>query len=68
MKALQKTLGELGLSEMTAKVYLALLGQKRATARQLAEVVGIPRPSVYDHTKELYLKRLHQTPDPKFWP
>lgn len=50
---LEKTLEELGLSETTARVYTALLKHGKATARLLAETVGIPRPSVYDHLERL---------------
>lgn len=53
MKELQKILTEIGLSEITSRVYLALLGQKNVTAKQLATLVGIPRPSIYDHLKGL---------------
>jgi len=46
---INKTLKELGFAENTIKVYKRLLELGSASARQLAENVGMPRPSVYDH-------------------
>ncbi len=50
---IQHTLEKIGLPETTARVYVALLKHGKATARLLAETVGIPRPSVYDHIERL---------------
>ena len=50
---LEKTLQEIGLPETSARVYIALLKHGKATARLLAETIGIPRPSVYDHIDRL---------------
>ena len=44
---------ELGFSEYTYRVYARLLERGRGSARELAEHLGIPRPSVYDHLKLL---------------
>lgn len=44
-----KTLKELGFAENTIKVYERLLELGSASARQLAENIGMPRPSIYDH-------------------
>jgi sugar-specific transcriptional regulator TrmB len=46
---IEKTLKELGFAENTINVYKRLLELGSASARQLAENVGMPRPSVYDH-------------------
>jgi sugar-specific transcriptional regulator TrmB len=51
-----KIFEELGLSEITQRVFNELVSKGPATARQLAERVGIPRPSVYDHLKILIEK------------
>ena len=50
---LTKIFKELGLSEITQKVFNDLVANGATTARKLAERVGIPRPSVYDHLKIL---------------
>jgi len=50
---IEKTLAELGFAENTIAVYSRLLELGSASARQLAENVGMPRPSVYDHLKIL---------------
>lgn len=55
---LQEMFAELGLSPTTEQIYERLLRYGPASARQLAENLGIPRPSVYDHTKTLLEKDL----------
>lgn len=44
---------QIGLPAPSAKIYLRLLEVKRASARQLAEHLGMTRPSVYDNLKFL---------------
>lgn len=76
MASLKKVFKDLGFSEITAQVYSELSKQKKATARTLSELVGIPRPSVYDHLKilqknglivelEVENKKYFQIDDPK---
>jgi sugar-specific transcriptional regulator TrmB len=48
-----KVFHELGLSEITQKVFNDLVANGATTASKLADRVGIPRPSVYDHLKIL---------------
>lgn len=50
---LEKTFTEIGLSEIAHDIYLRLLERGASSARELAEHLGIPRPSVYDHIKSL---------------
>lgn len=50
---LQKTFTELGLTGNAAVVYQQLLELGTASARQLAESLSLPRPSVYDALKLL---------------
>jgi len=50
---LDRVLKEIGLANSTIEVYLRLLELGSASARQLAENVGMPRPSVYDHLRIL---------------
>jgi sugar-specific transcriptional regulator TrmB len=50
---IEKTLKELGFSEKTISVYKKLMELRGAFARQLAENIGMTRPSVYDHLKLL---------------
>lgn len=50
---IEKALKELGFAENTIVVYSRLLELGSASARQLAENVGMPRPSIYDHLKML---------------
>lgn len=50
---IEKTLKELGFAENTIKVYARLLELGSASPRQLAENIGMPRPSVYDHLNML---------------
>ena len=54
----KKIFEELGLSEITQRVFDELISKGPSTARQLADRVGIPRPSVYDHLKILKEKGL----------
>jgi sugar-specific transcriptional regulator TrmB len=49
---------ELGLSEITEKIFNELISNGSSNARLLGEKVGIPRPSVYDHLKILINKGL----------
>jgi sugar-specific transcriptional regulator TrmB len=53
-----KIFKELGLSEITQKVFNELVSGGPTTARILAENIGIPRPSIYDHLKILQSKGL----------
>lgn len=53
-----KIFQELGLSEITQKVFNDLVANGATTASKLADRVGIPRPSVYDHLKILIQKGL----------
>lgn len=55
---IDKILKELGFGENTIKVYSRLLELGRASARQLAENIGMPRPSIYDHLNILIEKGL----------
>ncbi|MBI4426087.1 MAG: helix-turn-helix domain-containing protein [Candidatus Kerfeldbacteria bacterium] len=43
----------LGIPENATRIYERLLGSGPLSARQLAENLGLPRPSVYDHLKLL---------------
>lgn len=49
-------LRKLGLSEYEAKVYVALVGIGKATAREIHEVSGVPRARVYDVLNRLASK------------
>ena len=51
-----KIFKELGLSSTSQQVFNELVSNGPATARQLAERISIPRPSVYDHLKILIQK------------
>jgi HTH-type transcriptional regulator, sugar sensing transcriptional regulator len=53
-----KIFEEIGLSEITQKVFNDLISKGPSTARLLADRVNIPRPSVYDHLKILISKGL----------
>lgn len=44
---------ELGLGEHTQSVYEMLLQYGASSARHIGEIIGMPRPSVYDHLKIL---------------
>lgn len=50
---LTKIFQELGLSQITERVFNNLVEKGPSTARQLADRVSIPRSSVYDHLKIL---------------
>lgn len=50
---LTKIFKELNLPENASRIYMRLLEVGSATARSLAENLGIPRPSVYDNLKIL---------------
>jgi sugar-specific transcriptional regulator TrmB len=50
---LTKIFEELGLSEITQKVFGEIMEKGPSSARLLAERISIPRPSVYDHLKIL---------------
>ncbi len=49
----QKIFNELGLSEITQRVFSDLITNGGTTASKLADRVGVPRSSVYDHLKIL---------------
>jgi len=51
-------LADLDLPENVRRIYLKLFEVKSASARQLAEYLNIPRPSVYDHLKTLITQGL----------
>lgn len=53
MNLLEKSLHELGLTDSASKIYTQLLELGTASARQLAESLSLPRPSVYDGLKML---------------
>lgn len=55
---IEKILKELGFGDNTINVYVRLLELGNASARQLAENIGMPRPSVYDHLNILVEKGL----------
>ncbi|KKU48797.1 hypothetical protein A3H10_01580 [Candidatus Uhrbacteria bacterium RIFCSPLOWO2_12_FULL_46_10] len=50
---LNKILSDIGLPEATIRIYTQLLQGGSLSARQLAENLGLPRPSVYDNLKLL---------------
>lgn len=47
------TLRSVGLPDTAAQIYFQLLTKSSLTARQLADQLGVSRPSVYDHLKTL---------------
>lgn len=49
-------LGQAGLDQQRANIYLALLNQGEATAKELAEIVGIGRTAMYDNLRHLCAK------------
>jgi sugar-specific transcriptional regulator TrmB len=53
-----KIFRELNLAELTERVFNELVSKGPSTARQLAERLALPRPSVYDHLKILIQKGL----------
>lgn len=50
---LEKILSDIGITGTTSQVYMKLLESGASSARQLAENLNIPRPSVYDNLKVL---------------
>ena len=46
-------LEQLGFAKPASEVYRYLLAHKRVSARQIADALGLSRPSVYDHLKAL---------------
>ena len=55
---IEEVLTSLDITPIAQTIYLNLLGNKSLTARMLAELVNIPRPSVYDHIRLLQQKNL----------
>lgn len=55
---LDSILQEVGLSDLSRKIYATLLERGASSAKQLATMHGMPRPSVYDHLKLLIQKGL----------
>ncbi len=55
---LQHILRELNLSEPAISVYITLLQRGASSAKQLANILNIPRPSIYDYLKMLEVKGL----------
>ncbi len=55
---LEEVLSSLDIPPISQKIYAKLLGSKSLNARMLAEVLDIPRPSVYDHIRILQNKNL----------
>lgn len=56
---LEEILFSLGLPEVSRKIYTALLGSdKSLSARTIAEILDVPRPSIYDHLEILQEKKL----------
>ena len=53
-----KIFDELNISSNARLIFTALMEHGPMTARQLAERVDIPRPSIYDHVKSLMQKDL----------
>lgn len=73
---IQKTFQELGFSETHFRVYSSLIEYGPSSARQIAERLGINRPTIYDYLKALIkrglvmerfeeTKNLYQIDDPK---
>lgn len=58
MDMFKKLFQELGLSDQSRRVYLALLESGTSSARTLAENLNIPRPSVYDQINLLIQRGL----------
>lgn len=56
---LEEILSSLDLPSVSRKIYIALLGTDRSlSARTIAEILDIPRPSIYDHLEILQGKNL----------
>ncbi len=53
-----KTLEDIGIPKITGQIYTQLLENTKLSARQLANNLGISRPSVYDHLKTLMKESL----------
>ncbi len=53
MHLLEKSFSELGLTDTASRIYIQLVELGTASARQLAESLSLPRPSVYDNLKLL---------------
>ncbi|AEA46077.1 TrmB family transcriptional regulator [Archaeoglobus veneficus] len=60
MEKLVDALRSFGLSEYEAKVLLSLIAEGELTAKQIAELSGVPRTSVYEVVKGLMAKGLVQ--------
>lgn len=58
IEQLEDILGSLDIAPIAQKIYIQLLGSKSLNARMLAEIIGIPRPSIYDHIRLLQKKNL----------
>ncbi len=58
MELLEDVLSSIDIPPISQKIYAKLLGSKSLTARMLAEIVNVPRPSVYDHIRLLQKKNL----------
>lgn len=58
MKDLEKVLSSLDIAPIAQKIYIELLKDKSLSARMLAEILDIPRPSIYDHIRSLKKKNL----------
>jgi HTH-type transcriptional regulator, sugar sensing transcriptional regulator len=53
---LMAELTSIGLSELEARVYLALLGHYKVSARELSQLTGIFRTQIYDVLRTLIIK------------
>ncbi len=58
IKNLEEVLTSLDIPSTAQAIYIHLLGSTSLTARMLAELVDIPRPSVYDQIRLLQQKNL----------
>jgi sugar-specific transcriptional regulator TrmB len=54
----EKILKDIGLSETASQIYLRLAETGYASARQLAENLNLPRPTIYDNLKWLIIAGL----------
>ena len=50
---IKKILNDIGLPDNSSRIYMRLLETGHSSARQLAENLNIPRPTVYDNLKLL---------------
>lgn len=55
---LSDLLNSLDIPKISQLIYTQLLGKNSLSARMLSELIGVPRPSVYDHIKILQQKNL----------